>query len=69
MSGACECTWRLSPILSHAEEFILAESVRTVVPQNAVLSPFWAIYDSFKDSHAQRTGFELHRTAIAAMRS
>jgi hypothetical protein len=61
MRGAHEPTWRLSPILSHTRELISAESDGTRELQIAVLSPLWAIYDSFKDSHAQRTANELMR--------
>jgi hypothetical protein len=61
MSGACECTWRQSPILSHAGEFTIAGCVPAVEPRIAVLSPFWAIYDSFKDSNAQRAANKLMR--------
>jgi hypothetical protein len=59
VNGACECTWRLSLILSHTAELTSAESDGTRELQIAVLSLFWAIYDSFMDSHAQRTANKL----------
>jgi hypothetical protein len=59
MSGARERTWRLSLILSHTAELTSAESDGTRELQIAVLSPFWGIYDSLKDSHAQRTANKL----------
>jgi hypothetical protein len=61
MSGACERTRRLSPILSHTGEFILAESDGTRELQIAVLSPFWAVYDSFVGSQAQLTANKFMR--------
>jgi hypothetical protein len=61
MSGAYERTWRLSPILSHTGELTSAESDGTRELQIAVLSPFWAVYDSFVGSQAQRTANELMR--------
>jgi hypothetical protein len=61
LNGARERTWRLSLILSHTAELTSAESDDTRELQIAVVSPLWAIYDSFKDSQAQRTANELMR--------
>jgi hypothetical protein len=61
MRGARERTWRLSPILSHTAELISAESDGTRELQIAVLSPLWAIYDSFVGSQAQCTANKLMR--------